>query len=92
VECDRLFPSNDVVPNQVQPGPAGIKNIILDVPTKHISHVADMTCKNDIKREELPYFANSISEVTYLSALNYGVLNNYSPRLNYYLLPPINQD
>ncbi len=58
MECDRLFPSKNVAPNQYQPGPTSIKNIILDVPTKHVSHIADMTCKNDTKKEDIPYFAN----------------------------------
>jgi hypothetical protein len=91
VECDRLFPSNDVVPNKFQPGPTDIKNIILDVPTKHVSHIADMTCKNDAKNEETTYLASTLSQVLHLSARNYDVLDNYSPRFNYYLLSQVNK-
>jgi len=86
VECDRLFPSKDVVPNQAQPVPADIKNIILDVPEKHIPHIADMTCKNDIKIEQTPYFTNSISQVFYFNTLNHNVPDNY------YLFSRLTQD
>lgn len=91
VECDRFFPSGKSVPAQFQPGAEGIKNIILQVPLKPVSHATEVIYAHAIKgKGSVPHVKGSFVASQSLSAYNFNLFNNYAHRFSYYMLSPNN--